>query len=152
MPRPTAAAALATGAAGLTGTAGLNGGDETIRPPLPRPDGAPPLNSHSTPNVRLSFSCTSAIVTSIITCRDCTSSFRSAWSTSEYSDGVATTSSVFWSLSATTWTFRARATPSPGAPGRCAPGGVGGGRTSTCVGCGAFAVGCAENDGGLTIV
>ena len=54
------------------------------------------------------------MVTSIITCRDGTSSFFSACSMIEYSDGVATISSVFWSLSATTWMLRT--TPTPSAP------------------------------------
>ena len=56
------------------GTAGLKGVDFVSSPPEPRPDGAPPLNSHSTPNSIESFSVTLAIVTSIITWRAGTSS------------------------------------------------------------------------------
>src|SRR5690349_2617948 len=68
------------------------------------------------PNVSESVSFTSAIVTSIITCRDGTSSLRSACSMIEYSDGVATIRIVFWSLSATTWMLRTTPPSPPSAP------------------------------------
>mgnify|MGYP003694104071 CR=1 FL=1 len=48
---------------------GLNGVLRMMRPPAPRPLGAPPLNSHSTPKSSSSVSVTEAIVTSMATCR-----------------------------------------------------------------------------------
>ena len=91
---------------------GLNGVPRVIRPPAPRPLGEAPLNSHSTPKSSSSVSVTDAIVTSIATCRDGTSSFFSAASITVYSGAVATMSSVLLSLSATTWMLRTMPIPS----------------------------------------
>ena len=85
---------------------GLNAVLELKLPPLPRPEGAPPRNSQSMPNVRSSVSVTSAIVSWIRTWRCGTSSFFSAASITAYSAGVATIRMVLLSLSATTWTLR----------------------------------------------
>src|SRR6185312_11971775 len=91
---------------------GLNGVLVVLKlPPLPRPDGAPPRNSQSTPNDRSSVSATSAIVTWIRTWRCGTSSFFNAASITPYSAGVATIRMVLLSLSATTWTLRTTPTP-----------------------------------------
>ena len=95
-------------------------------PPEPRPDGAPPLNSQSTPNWMSSVSVTSAIVTSITTWRCGTSSLRSADSITEYSAAVAMMSSVLLSLSATTCRLRTMPDPLP-APVAGAVGVAGGG-------------------------
>src|SRR5512135_1499614 len=82
----------------------------------------------------------------------------------EYSAGVATNSSVFWSLSATTWMLRTTPTPSPpsacvaAAPPPSPPVAL---ATAVAVGapCAAAAsgvlgaiVGCVWNDGGETIL
>ena len=91
-------------------------------PPDPRPEGAPPLNSQSTPKSIWSVSTTDAMVTSIATCRGGTSSFFSAASMMRYSCAVAMTSSVLLSLSATTWMLRTMPRPSAVArPCRVAP-------------------------------
>src|SRR6185437_15716551 len=158
MARPDAAApAVDVG----SGTAGLKAAcpGRLKLPPLPRPDGAPPLNSQSTPKLRLSVSFTCAIVTSIITCRDGTSSFFSACSMIEYSDGVATTRIVFWSLSATAWILRT--TPAPPSPPMAraaatepsaAPAAAAAGTAGGTYGVFGVIVGCIWNAGGETIV
>src|SRR6185295_5527256 len=123
-------------------------------PPLPRPDGAAPLKIQSTPKLSVSVSFTSAIVTSIITCRDATSSFFSACSMIEYSDGVATISTVFWSLSATTWMLRTTPTPSPPPTRRApaaAPAAAAAAGAADASGVLGVTVGCVWNEGGETI-
>src|SRR5512146_1317302 len=129
-------------------------------PPLPRPDGAPPLKIQSTPNCSWSVSFTSAIVTSIITWRAGTSSLRNACSMIEYSDGVAMTRIVFWSLSATTWMLRTTAAPSPpmGRAVAAAPlalaTAVADGAPCSAAAAGVLGeiVGCVWNDGGETML
>src|SRR6185295_11335010 len=127
------------------------------KPPLPRPEGAAPLKIQSTPKVSESVSFTSAIVTSIITCREATSSFFSACSMIEYSDGVATISTVFWSLSATTWMLRTTPTPSPptarapAAAPTAAPAAAAAAGAADAAGVFGVTIGCVWNDGGETI-
>src|SRR5258708_15099813 len=116
-PCASAAAGLVV-AVGDGGRAGLLGElmSTWMLPPEPRADGAPPLNSESTPKVMSSVSVTSAIVTSMTTCRCGTSSLRSAASITEYSAAVAMMSSVLLSLSATTCKLRTMP-DAPGPPG-----------------------------------
>ena len=107
------------------------------------------MNSQSTPKLSSSFSVTFATVTSIITCREGMSSFFSAASMTVNSGGVATISSVFASLSATTWMLRTIPTTSaaPPVPVR--------GAGAVAAGCAGGVAGCPVrgwNAGGETIV
>jgi len=74
------------------------------------------------PKLNSSVSVTFATVTSIITCREGTSSFLSAASITVYSGAVATISSVLLSLSATTWMLRTMPMPSAARATACATG------------------------------
>src|SRR5689334_10142790 len=118
---------------------------------------APFEKNHSVPSENCSVNCTSAMVTSISTCLDGTSSFLSAASMIVYSAGVATTNTVLLSLSATTWRLRTTPVPSPAIPrpasaaAVCAAvwaavwAGGGGGGALGCTSC------CCWNGGGVTI-
>ena len=64
-----------------------------------------------------------------------------------YSGGVATSSSVLLSLSATTWMLRTMPVPAV-APGACGPAGVAGGRWTWIMTCGCVTAGCGWNCGG----